>query len=227
MKSLLLVEDDESLGATLQLRLQKSGFEVAWAQSIAEAKKLISKNFDLILLDLSLPDGSGFEFAKDFRKRQGPPFLFMTALNTAENRLQGFELGAEEFIPKPFHVQELLLRISHIFEKHKSLQQVMVGPLLVSFDSYQLRGPNSEVVEVPPKEMNLLKLLIENSPRVYSRDEILDQIWGEDQFPTQRTVDNAILKLRKLLSPWADDCIRSVRGIGYQWLEQNTERGKQ
>lgn len=225
MKNLLLVEDDDSLGATLKHRLEKEGFQVEWKRSLKETRAVMSPHrFDLILLDLGLPDGSGFELAKQFKSLSSTPFLFMTAMNSAENRLQGFEIGAEEFIPKPFHIKELLLRIEHIFEKHKSLKTFEVGPYQILFDSLQIREANGQIIELSAKEMQLLRLLIENSPKVLSRDQILNDIWGEDQFPTQRSVDNAIVKLRKSLGNYGEDCIRSVRGIGYQWLSKSGDK---
>src|SRR5580700_4895206 len=116
---LLLVEDDQSLGLTLQERLERHGYHVTWAQTIGSARERVkSENFDLIILDLGLPDGSGFDFAREVKKARKAPFIFMTANATAPNRLEGFEIGAEEFIPKPFHLREMFLRIKHVLENH-------------------------------------------------------------------------------------------------------------
>ncbi|HEX4924864.1 MAG TPA: response regulator, partial [Bdellovibrionales bacterium] len=117
MKHLLLVEDDPSLGATLQERLEKEGYSVAWAQSRAEAESAFArKPPDLVILDVGLPDGSGFDLAKLIKKKSVVPFIFVTAMTTAEYRLEGFEIGAEEYIPKPFHLKELLLRVKHVLD---------------------------------------------------------------------------------------------------------------
>ena len=215
---LLLVEDDSSLGATLQERLQKEGYVVQWVQTMQEGlEKARSQNFDLLILDVSLPDGSGFELAQQLRRLKPTPFLFMTALNSAENRLEGFELGAEEFLPKPFHLKELILRLRHVLNQHRTLHRVQCGDLLIDLDSQTLTLPGQEVKHLPARDFALLKMLIENAPKVVSRDEILNSLWGEDQFPTPRTVDNAIVRLRAELGDEQGAIIRSVRGVGYQW----------
>src|SRR5437762_10358972 len=112
MKRLLLVEDDRSLGATLAERLEREKYEVYWAQTQQRALKKLSEGlWDLVILDIGLPDGSGFELARHIKESTSLPIMFMTALSTAEHRLEGFEIGAEEFLPKPFHLRELLLRV--------------------------------------------------------------------------------------------------------------------
>ena len=128
MTRLLLLEDDQTLGATLKERLELEGYEVVWVESCQSAEESYSqKKFDLIILDIGLPDGSGLEFAKKVRSQSSCPFIFVTAQNSAETRLEGFEIGAEEFIPKPFHLKEMLLRIRHVLENHKPQGEVRVG----------------------------------------------------------------------------------------------------
>ena len=106
MKHILLVEDNDSLGSTLQERLQKEGYQVCWVPTLAEAREAFDREVcDIILLDIGLPDGSGFSFAEQVKAKTKVPIVFMTAMSSAENRLQGYELGAEDFIPKPFHLQ--------------------------------------------------------------------------------------------------------------------------
>jgi DNA-binding response OmpR family regulator len=119
MKRLLLVEDDRSLGATLHERLLREKYEVAWVETKQRALKKLSEGlWDLVILDIGLPDGSGFELARQIKGSYSLPVMFMTALSSAEHRLEGFEIGAEEFIPKPFHLQELLLRVKHVLDSH-------------------------------------------------------------------------------------------------------------
>jgi len=116
MKTILLVEDDRSLGATLQARLSREGYQVSWVETKQRALTKVEDAFwDLIILDVGLPDGSGFELARELKANRSFPIMFMTALGSAEKRLEGFEIGAEEFIPKPFHLRELLLRVKHVF----------------------------------------------------------------------------------------------------------------
>jgi DNA-binding response OmpR family regulator len=221
MKALLLVEDDTSLGATLQERLQREGYGVEWAQSLNAAVSVLDGHiFDLIIVDVGLPDGSGFDLARRVRLLRGTPFIFMTAMNTAENRLEGYEIGAEEFIPKPFHLKELLLRVGHVLQTHQPLRQVPCGDVLIDLDAMTLMK-GGQVLRPASRDFRLLRFLIECAPRVVSRDEILDKVWGEDKFPSTRTIDNAVMRLRQELGDTRGEWIRSVRGIGYQWAGQN------
>lgn len=222
MSRLLVVEDDSSLGATLQERLQREGFDVAWTQSLSEARlALSSQRPEVIVLDVSLPDGSGFDLAREVRGQI--PFLMMTALSSAENRLAGFELGAEEFVPKPFHFRELLLRLRHVLEHHKPHQEIRSGGFALVPESLQLVLPSGERRHLSVKDFSVLRMLVEASPRVVSRDAILNRIWGEDQFPSPRTVDNSIVRIRSEVGDPAGERIRTVRGVGYQWLAEGAQ----
>lgn len=218
MKRLLLVEDDRSLGATLHERLLREKYDVAWVETKQRAlKKLDEGAWDLVILDIGLPDGSGFELARHIKERQKLPVMFMTALSTAEHRLEGFEIGAEEFIPKPFHLKELLLRVSYVLDRHPVRRQAKCNGRIVELESRTIVLPDGKR-EVPPvRDFDLLQLLITSSPAVVSRNQILDELWGEDKFLNQRTIDNMIVRLRQMLGDTSGGCIRSVRGVGYQW----------
>jgi len=220
-KHLLLVEDDPSLGATLQERLQKEGYSVAWSQTQADAETAFKKRApDLVILDVGLPDGSGFDLARKIKSESHVPFIFVTAMTTAEYRLEGFEIGAEEYIPKPFHLKELLMRVKHVLENHSIPREVLANGHRIDLLSMSITNPKGDKEFLPARDFKLLKLLIETSPRVISRDEILNQVWGEDKFPSQRTIDNSIVRLRQLLGDSEGNWIRSVRGIGYQWAKE-------
>ncbi len=227
MTRILLVEDDTSLGATLKERLDKEGFEVVWASSKRESVlEVQKKGFDLYIFDIGLPDGTGFELARELPLK---PFIFLTAQGDAESRLQGYELGAEEYIPKPFHLRELLLRVRHVLDNHQPAKKLEIGDVHADFESFTFqRSGNPE--SVAAKDLLLLKLLVEQSPRVVSRDQALNTLWGEDKFPSNRTVDNAVLRLRTSLGENVSPCIESIRGIGYRWnpenASQNTEKPK-
>jgi two-component system, OmpR family, phosphate regulon response regulator PhoB len=216
MKRILLVEDDQSLGATLNERLHKEGFEVELARSLNEARSALKKHFDLVILDVGLPDGSGLEFANEVKSKTQAPFLFMTAQSDAESRLKGYEAGAEEFIPKPFHLKEFLLRVNHVLENHVVSQIYKLQDQgAINFDSFyvELAGEKEPLSQ---KEALVLKTLITQAPKVVSRDELLNKVWGQESFPTQRTIDNVILRLRSVLGPYGSR-IQSVRGVGYKW----------
>jgi DNA-binding response OmpR family regulator len=211
------VEDDSSLGKTLQERLERNSYQVTWAQTLSQARqKVRDDNFDLIILDVGLPDGSGFDFAREVKKARSAPFIFMTAMASAPKRLEGFEIGAEEFIPKPFHLKEILIRIKHVLENHGAIKRVAVGDKTIDFKSRSIKDDRGHSEFLAARDFQLLELLITSSPRVVSRDEILEKLWGSEKFPTNRTVDNIIVRLRSLLGE--TQCIRSVRGVGYQWI---------
>lgn len=214
-KHLLLVEDDPTLGLTLKERLSNEGYDVLWASSAAAARTAFEARatWDLILFDVGLPDGSGFELAAEWKGRA--PFLFVTALSDAEHRLSGFELGAEEYIPKPFHLKELLLRVRHVLDNHAVKRTLSVNGAEIDFTAMTVRDHHGELQRPAAKDFQLLALLVERAPRVLTRDEILDAVWGKDHLGNTRTVDNAIVRLRGLFS---DSPIRSVRGVGYQWI---------
>lgn len=216
---ILLVEDDASLGATLRDRLAKENYDVQWASTKADARRLHAEGrFDLYVFDVGLPDGTGFELASELG---ASPLIFLTAQSDAESRLEGYDLGAEEYIPKPFHLRELLLRIRHVLENHRPSRELVIGRVRVNFDSFTFTR-DGQAEAVASKDLALLKLLVEHAPKVVSRDDALNLLWGEDKYPSNRTVDNAILRLRTALAD-AGACIESVRGIGYRWNPQALE----
>lgn len=222
---LLLVEDDKTLGISLKERLTKEGYKIILADTIFKAKLELEKfKPDLIILDIGLPDGNGFEFAKSLKNP--PPFLFLTAMTTAEDRLKGFEIGAEEYIPKPFHLKELLLRLSHVLNSHKhvseSLESIYVfKKFKINFKKLEILNPKGEMISLSVRDSNLLKLLIEEKEKVVSRDEILDKLWGEENFPTNRTIDNAIVRLRQAFGKDGSKFIKSIRSVGYRWVGED------
>ncbi|MCE9501158.1 MAG: response regulator transcription factor [Leptospira sp.] len=229
---LLLVEDDLSLGETLKERLEKEGYISRWAKNIRTAKEEV-KNFspDLIILDVGLPDGSGFDLAAELSKQiSHPPFLFLTALAGAPERLRGFELGAEEYIPKPFHLKELLLRVKHVLGAHRhvrdaiALRRIEFNSYVIDFERLIIISPGKVEIPLSLRDAGLLQLLISEEQRVVTRDEILDKLWGEENFPTNRTIDNSIVRLRAALGKNGQNAIKSVRGAGYRWVG---EKGKQ
>jgi DNA-binding response OmpR family regulator len=220
---LLVVEDEPTLGATLVERLTRSGFEVTWARTVAAAQAELAKHpFDLALLDVGLPDGSGFLLAEVIRKQAvGMAIIFLTAMGDPQHRILGLELGAEDYVVKPFNYQELVLRIENGLRRARfcgtGLNRMWVGRARVNFPAFSAEV-DGETTTLSQRETALLKLLVENRGSVVSRDQILDEVWSRDDYPTPRTVDNFILKLRRLVEtdPETPTVIRSVRGVGYQ-----------
>jgi two-component system phosphate regulon response regulator PhoB len=218
MSRVLLVEDDRPLGKTLAERLAIEGLDVEWVQTYAAALAASrERTWDLAIVDVMLPDGSGFDLAPAIRGRSYTPIMFMTALNSAESRLTGFELGADEYLPKPFHLKEFLLRVRHVLKTQPARRLLTVGSVTIDWDAMAIdrRGDEREFLQV--RDYRVLAMLVEAAPRALARSEILDRVWGEQEFPTQRTVDNAIVRLRQALGDADGQLIRSVRGIGYQW----------
>lgn len=221
---ILLVEDDRSMGPTLKERLELESYTVSLAPSLGAAKQsFMAEKPDIVVLDLGLPDGSGFSFAEELiQNREYPPFIFLTALAGAPERLRGYELGASEFIPKPFHLKELLIRIAKVAatlrEKDSIKDVVHFHGYTINFRGYEITSPSGEVLFLGARDCGLLALLIAEKHRVVSRDEILDKIWGEENFPTNRTIDNAIVRLRAALGEKGSEAIKSIRSVGYRWM---------
>jgi two-component system alkaline phosphatase synthesis response regulator PhoP len=225
---ILMVEDESNVGSTLSERLTRDGFAVCWSKSAAEARAAIAlERFDLAILDVGLPDGNGFEIGGVLReKHPGTAIVFLTAFGSPEDRVRGLELGAEDYVVKPFHLKELLLRIQNALKRVQRIatlggdgEGVLVGKARVFFDRFQAET-EGRTVALTHKEMAVLKLLVERKGQVVSRDEILDEGWSKNEFPTTRTVDNFIMKLRRLVErdPENPEVIRSVRGVGYQLI---------
>ncbi len=222
-RRLLVVEDEPNIGQTLVERLVRAGHEVVWSRSVAAARDELSRQrFDLALLDIGLGDGSGLSLAEIVRARfPGTAIIFLTAMGDPAHRIKGLEIGAEDYVVKPFHFQELLLRIENGLRRARfcesGLDRVRVGRAQVSFQNHEATV-DGETTRLGQRETALLKLLVERRGAVVSRDFILDEVWSRDEYPTPRTVDNFILKLRRLVEVKPDEptVIRSVRGVGYQ-----------
>jgi two-component system alkaline phosphatase synthesis response regulator PhoP len=229
---LLLLEDEVNVGSTVKDRLQMEGYQVHWAQTLAQAKIILqSQTISMALLDVQLPDGSGFDLGRIIRQ-QHPEIVmvFLTAAGTTEDRIHGLELGAEDYIVKPFHFKELLLRIqnaskrlNYIEKTLPSTGEISIGRASVNFKQYEITS-DGQKSKLTHKECALLKLLYEKRGEVVSRDEILNVVWSEDEFPTPRTIDNFILKFRKWVEPDQNNptLIRSIRGVGYLLEREST-----
>ena len=236
-EKILVVEDEKNVAETLVERLKHEGFDVTLARDGQEAKEAIHHGkFGLALLDVGLPDTTGFVLAKQIREASPVTALvFLTAFSNPEDRIKGLELGAEDYVVKPFHFKELLLRIQNGLKRAKFItpeqgineMPIKVGQAMIDFSRF-LATVGLKEQALTHKECAVLKLLVERSGRVVSRDDILNQAWSEDEYPTPRTVDNFILRLRKLVErdPESPETIRSVRGVGYQ-LHLKKESGNE
>jgi DNA-binding response OmpR family regulator len=230
--ALLLVEDDPNVAGTLTQRLTGEGFAVTHAASVRAAHAALQReHYAAAVLDVGLPDGSGFDVALALREASPQTaMLFLTAYGTPEDRIRGLELGADDYMTKPFAFRELVLRVQNMLKRAGDIAQrsatvsgpVRIGVATVDFGRFTAdsRGTQHRLTH---KECAVLKLLVEQSGKAVSRDEILGRAWAPDEFPTERTVDNFILRLRKLVEqdPADPQTIRSIRGVGYQ-LENNS-----
>jgi two-component system phosphate regulon response regulator PhoB len=221
MSRLMLVEDDLSLGQTLTERLQKEGHTVSWMSTMTMAEEAFhNAQYDLLIVDVGLPDGSGFDFAQRVVRRKSVPLMFVTAQSAAADRLLGYELGAEEYIPKPFHLKEFLMRVRHVLKNHAPQDFYQFSEVKIDLAALQIERVGQLAVKLSAREAALIRILLQRSPKAVSRDEILDSVWGSDRFPSNRTIDNFVLRLRQALGPQVGSRIRTVRGLGYQWLDE-------
>jgi len=218
MARVLLVEDDGPLGRTLAERLEKERLDVTWVQSIASAERAIADGrWDLAVVDVKLPDGSGFGLARQIKRSSLTPVMFMTALNSAENRLEGFEIGADEYLPKPFHLKEFILRVRHVLATQRVPEVLTVHGRQIDLGALSIVRSDGSRAFLQVRDARVLKLLIAAAPNVVERTAVLDRAWSGEESPTTRAVDNAIVRIRQALQDDDGRLIRSVRGVGYQW----------
>lgn len=224
MQRICLVEDEKSIGEIVQLNLELEGYCIEWLSNGKEAQTLFEGNidYDLVILDVMLPGVNGIDLCRQIRKKSDVPILFLSAKGSTTDRIQGLKSGGNDYLPKPFDLEELLLRVkilagSSTAEKKDS---ITIGDFEINFKSFELKNiDGSEIIRLSKKEIALLQLFSSKEGEVVSRDEILDKIWGKDQFPTSRTIDNYILNLRKILErdPKNPNYIHSIRGVGYKF----------
>jgi two-component system alkaline phosphatase synthesis response regulator PhoP len=186
------------------------------------------ESFDLVILDVMLPEVSGLTICKEIRKSSKVPILFLSAKGTTQDRIAGLKIGANDYLPKPFDLEELLLRVQVLIEGVEDIQvtpiKLTIGKLLIDFATFQVKNiETSEIHDLSKREIDLLKLFNEKRGLVVSREEILDNLWGRDQFPTARTIDNYILAFRKLFEsdPKNPQYFHSIRGVGYKFTLDN------
>jgi two-component system alkaline phosphatase synthesis response regulator PhoP len=228
---ILIVEDEENLLAAIKMNLEIEGYEVVTAVSGPEAlKKFGEQRFNLVVLDIMLPDLNGYEVCQTIRVNNNEtPILFLTAKDTSDDKVMGLKMGADDYLTKPFHLEELLLRVKVLVRhsmkgttEEKSTYIFSFGGNEINFATFTAKSKNSDTIQLTKRETALLKLLIERKNEVVSRKQILQTVWGYDVFPSTRTIDNFILTFRKYFE---DDSrnpryFHSIRGVGYKFTDQ-------
>jgi two-component system, OmpR family, alkaline phosphatase synthesis response regulator PhoP len=228
--SILLVEDEENLHETLKLNLELEGYETTSAfDGRAAVKAVQNEYFDLIILDVMLPEMDGLSVLETIRISQlEVPVLMLSAKNTSNDKVAGLKKGADDYMTKPFNLEELLLRVDKLIVKNKRLQDKTTigntysfGGNTVDFKAQTATLQNGAVIELSKKEAMLLKLLLENKNEVVTREKILQAVWGYNVYPTTRTIDNFILNFRKYFEADSRNpkLFQSVRGVGYKYAE--------
>ena len=224
---ILLVEDEASIRNTIKLNLELSDYEVVAAENGSDALDLVSsQHFDLLILDVMLPDVDGFQICEQIRLSDfETPIIFVTARNSGEDRIKGLKLGGDDYLTKPFEFEELELRIQKLLQRAgkanvDEASMYTFGNNKVNFKTYEAWGRQGAFM-LTKKEAMLLKLLIDRKNQVVSRRQILQAVWGYDVFPSTRTIDNFILSFRKYFEddPKNPRFFISVRGVGYKFLE--------
>lgn len=223
-QKILLIEDEPDIRKTLEYNLSREGFDVACASSLSEGKNHINADqFSLILLDLMLPDGSGLDLCRELKsdpEQKSTPIIILTAKDDEVDKVVGFELGADDYVTKPFSVRELILRVKAVLkrgnEKSANLEvKRQFGDLVIDIDSHEV-FVDKESITLTALEFKLLRQLVDRRGRVQSRDQLLSDVWGYSADVTTRTVDTHIKRLREKLGVMGK-YVQTIRGVGYKF----------
>ena len=224
--TICLVEDEQSLIEMIQFNLELDGYDIFAIRDGGLAKEHfeLKIDYDLFILDVMLPRISGLDLCKIIRERSQAPILFLSAKGTTQDRIEGLKIGANDYLPKPFDLEELILKVKILTKKEGEQKDFLlqVGELVVDFNTFEVRTPEDKIVHLFSKrEIGLLKLFHEKEGKVVSRDEILDRVWGKDSYPTARTIDNYILVFRKIFEKNArkPQFFHSIRSVGYKFTK--------
>ncbi|MGB1247687.1 MAG: response regulator transcription factor [Chitinophagales bacterium] len=223
----LIAEDEKSLREGIKLNLELEGYEVEDVENGSDAiKRFQNQRFNLVILDVMMPEVNGFEVCEKIRLTDSDtPILFLTAKDTGNDKINGLKLGADDYITKPFNLEELLLRtkvlVKHSLkgtESSNELATFVFGENSINFNTF-VANTSSDTISLTSKESQLLKLLVDRKNQVVSRQQILQYVWGYDVFPSTRTIDNFILAFRKYFEkdPKNPQYFKSVRGVGYKF----------
>lgn len=222
---ILIVEDEAALAQTLKLNLELENYIALVATTGSSALqnfKEFNSSLNLVLLDVMLPEANGFELCEKFKQiNPSVPVIFLTAKNLSSEKITGLKLGAEDYITKPFELEELLLRIQNVIKRNpvQSTNTYKFGDCSINFDTFVIHDLNGQEHELSKREIGLLKLLTENENKVISRETILTKLWNDSENASSRTIDNYILGFRKYFekNPKEPKHFHSIRGVGYKF----------
>jgi two-component system alkaline phosphatase synthesis response regulator PhoP len=227
MMRILLVEDEENIQEVIKLNLEMEGYEVVATDNGKVAlKHTQEQHFDLLILDVMLPEVDGFQICEQVRlTNRDIPIIFLTAKDAPQDRIMGLKKGADDYLAKPFNLEELLLRVQNLIKRtskspENTPDEFTFDDNWVNFATYEAKG-NPGDFSLTKKEAMLLKLLIDRRGEVVSRQQILQAVWGYDVYPSTRTIDNFILSFRKYFekNPKSPNYFLSVRGVGYKFVD--------
>ena len=220
---ILIVDDDRNICELLRLYIEKEGFETAIANDGKAAIRMFDTvNPDLILLDIMLPELDGWQVCREIRKKSQCPIIMLTAKGEVFDKVLGLELGADDYVVKPFETKEVIARINAVLRRMgkteaKQTQEVSFENLTINLTNYELKVRGVQV-DTPPKEMELIYHLASNPNRVFTRDQLLDEVWGFDYYGDSRTVDVHVKRLREKLEGVSDKwALKTVWGVGYKF----------
>jgi two-component system alkaline phosphatase synthesis response regulator PhoP len=231
--TILIVEDEEALQTTLRLSLNLEGYDVSVTSDGASALRRVREEyFDLMILDIMLPELDGISVCETIRLTNTDlPILMLSARSGGSDRVLGLKKGADDYLTKPFHLEELLLRVEKLIRKNRKLQEnpqiedvFSFGGNRIDFNAQEALNKAGERIELSQRETMLLRLLISHRNEVVSREKILQSVWGYQVYPTTRTIDNFILNFRKYFEEdsRAPKYFHSVRGVGYRFADDQT-----
>ena len=228
-EKILVVDDDTNICELLRLYLEKEGYSVIIANTGMQAVKSFAEHQpDLMLLDIMLPELDGWQVCREIRKYSNKPIIMLSAKGETFDKVLGLELGADDYITKPFEAKEVLARIKAVLrrtagtsaagaESSESIKQVVYDKLMINLTNYELKVDGKRV-EAPPKEMELLYHLASNPNRVFTRDQLLDEVWGFDYYGDSRTVDVHVKRIREKLEGVSDKWeLKTVWSVGYKF----------
>ena len=221
---ILIVDDDANICELLRLYLEKDGFDTVVANDGEQAVEYASKySPDLILLDIMLPKLDGWQVCREIRKTSETPIIMLTAKGETFDKILGLELGADDYVSKPFDTKEVIARIKAVLrrtndsDKGSQISEVRYDKLRINLTNYELEV-NGVKIDTPPKELELIYHLASNPNRVYTRDQLLDEVWGFDYYGDSRTVDVHVKRLREKLENVSDEwSLKTVWGVGYKF----------